>query len=184
MRFNKIIGVDVDLTVCDSVTPWKDWYRKLTGHDITDEISEVNNDLQDLMKHHSDPLSFWKKTDLYDNIKPYKEAVEVLTHLSELGYTIVFVSSCFPEHENSKKMFLKRHFPFASGFISTSDKQFVQMDFFIDDYKKNLKLVQSHQPRCNCFHIKSGINKEDGFPFGDWEKFEEMVLQSENNEFH
>jgi len=177
---NKIIGVDVDLTLCDSVTPWQNWYRDLTGHDISEEIDEVNNDLQDLMKRHNDPLSFWKKPDLYDKIPPFQDAIDVLQRLSDRGYTILFISTCFPEHENSKRMFLKRHFPMGSGFISTSDKQYITMDWFIDDYKKNLKAVQAHQPECNCFHIKSGINKADGFPFGDWDEFESMILASED----
>ncbi len=182
-EIDKIIGVDVDLTVCDSVTPWKAWYAKLTGHDISKEITEVNNDLQDLMKRHSDPLSFWKKDDLYDDIEPFEIAIKVLTKLSDMGFTIVFVSSCFPEHENSKRMFLKRHFPMSSGFVSTSDKQFVKMDYFIDDYKKNLKLVQLWQPECRCFHVESGINKPDGFPFGDWDTFFEMILLDLNGDF-
>lgn len=175
-----IIGVDVDLTVVDSLNPWITWYRDLTGHDITEEISSVNNDLQDLMKRHSDPLAFWKKPDLYDKLEPFEEAITVLRNLHEQGHTIIFVSTCFPEHENSKRMFIQRNFPFSSGFISTGDKQFVKMDVFIDDYKKNLVQVKTIQPDCFCYHFDSGINTKGRYEYGDWDRFQELVNRLEN----
>lgn len=176
----KIIGVDIDLTVVDSVTPWKDWYLKLTGHDLGDEISNVNNDLQALMHKHSDPLSFWKDTELYDDLTAFEDSIRILKKLHSEGYNIVFVSTCFPEHENSKKMFCQRNFPFMSGFISTADKQFVKMDYFIDDYKKNLRLVKSYQPECGVFHIRSDINsKSDEFTYGSWDDFYSFIYECE-----
>lgn len=173
-----IIGVDVDLTVVESVDPWRAWYEKLTGHDLG-EITDVNNDLQSLMHKHSDPLAFWKQKDLYDDMEAFQHAINTLSLMHEKGAIIIFVSSCFPEHESSKRMFLQRNFPFMEGFISTSDKQFVKMDYFIDDYKKNLRAVKEFQPECGCFHIQSKINSKGEFPYGDWTTFFEFIVQNE-----
>ena len=178
MDHSRIIGVDVDLTVVESVDPWKEWYFKLTGHDIG-EITNVDNDLQSLMHRHHNPLEFWEKSDLYDEMQPFTEAVNILQMLHDEGFTIIFVSSCAPEHERSKRMFCQRHFPFMAGFVSTPDKQFVKMDYFIDDYDKNCKLVQDLQPDCGVFQIQSKINEKSDFMFGDWVMFYKFIQDLE-----
>lgn len=176
----KIIGVDVDLTVVDVVygeNGWLKWYHDLTGHNLEQEISTDNNDIERYMKAHDDPMAFWRKHDLYDKHSVYPDAVDVLTDLYiNHGVKIVFVSACYPEHETSKRMLIRRSFPFEHGFVSTRDKGFVKMDYFIDDYKKYLQHVKDAQPECKVFQIKSSLNKPAGFPFGDWYDFKEMIL--------
>ena len=177
---NKVIGVDVDLTVCDVVTDWIKWYKDLTGHDISDDISTTNNDLEKVMHKHSDPLSFWKKPDLYDKTQAFPDAVKVLTGLYNDGYDIIFISSCFPEHETSKRMFCQRSFPFMAGFISTSDKQFINMDYFIDDYSKYLTKVFEYNSKVKCYHIKSDINSAKRmFDYGGWNQFDRFVRRDD-----
>jgi len=174
-----IIGIDVDLTVVDSVTPWKEWYKKLTGHDISDEIDTTDYNLEKLMKMHNDPLAFWRKSDLYDNLEAYKDAVEYINVLKEEGHIILFVSSCMPEHEQSKRMFLQRNFNF-DGFISTHDKQYVDMDFFIDDYDKNLNAVSNFRSDCKCFRIDSEVNRSAPTKFrnGNWKQFYDFIQEN------
>jgi len=173
----KIIGVDVDLTVVDTVSPWTEWYFKLTGHDIG-EITSENNDIENLMHNHSDPLLFWKDPKLYDELCPIYGAVETLQKLKDEGYEILFISSCFPEHETSKRLFLRRWFNFDHGFVSTSDKQYIKCDFFIDDFKKYCKLVSEKQPECKVFQINSGINNKSDFEFGNWDDFYDFVQKN------
>jgi 5'(3')-deoxyribonucleotidase len=173
---NKILAVDVDLTVVDTVTPWKQWYTKLTGHDLG-EISSENNDLENMMKRHADPLVFWKDPKLYDELPPIPEAVEYLGKLNELGIDIIFVSACFPEHEQSKRMFVDRSFPYNKGFISTADKSYVRCDYFVDDYKKYCKQMGE---LAIVFHIKTELNSpSEEFPYVTWKEIYEMIKDME-----
>jgi len=167
---NLIIGVDVDLTVVDSVKPWKQWYKNLTGHDIG-EVTRENNDIEALMHQHSDPLSFWKGP-IYDDLEAFPEAIQVLTELHNRGYRIVFISACFPEHIESKRMMLMRNFKFPHGFISTHDKEYCKVDYFIDDYSKYCGKVSQYNPDCKVFQFKTEINTNSGlYHYGSWEDF-------------
>ena len=182
MAYPPIIAIDVDLTVVDTVTPWKEWYTKLTGHDLG-EITSENNDLETLMKQHNDPLKFWRKPDLYDDLKPIPEAELYIHELKKLDTEIVFVSACMPEHEESKRMFLRRNFKFQHGFVSTSDKQYVKCDYFIDDYKKYCEMMIGNS---KVFQIKTSLNSPDiegRFPYVDWEEiYEHIKLDLEQGE--
>ncbi len=166
MKIRKILAVDVDLTVVDAVTPWVGWYKNLTGEDLGD-ISSENNNLEEMMHAHHDPLEFWKKKDLYDNLEPFSSAVLYLKALSKY-VDIIFVSACKPEHEQSKKFFLKRNFPYMKGFISTHEKHFIKCDYFVDDYKKYIREVS--ETGAKCYQIKSQLNSSsDGeFPYMEW----------------
>lgn len=175
----KIIAIDVDLTVVDSVSPWKQWYTNLTGHDLG-EITSDSNDLETLMKNHNDPLQFWRKPDLYDSMEPIKEAVLYIGLLKDLGFTIIFVSACMPEHEQSKRFFLQRNFPYMDGFISTGDKSFIRCDYFVDDYKKYCRQMLPH---ADVFHIKTEINSAcDEFPYVDWYQIYNSIKEKETND--
>ena len=68
MSNRPVLLVDVDLTVVDSLSPWVEWYTNLTGHSIDEDIQSVSWNVENLMHNHDDPLSFWKKPDLYDNL--------------------------------------------------------------------------------------------------------------------
>lgn len=166
-----LLAVDVDLTVVDPVTTeygWVKWYHEQTGHDIYEDVIGKEFHLDELMHNHHDPMIFWKNPHMYDKLEPMPDSVRVLKELSE-KYTIAFVSHCFPEHHHSKHLFLKRHFPFMSGFIDTGDKHLVRPDVFIDDYAKYLRQVKEFNPDCRCIKIKSSINnKSDDFEFLDW----------------
>ena len=103
-----IIGVDVDLTVVDTLTEWLNWYERETGHKIK-SFEGLSWNINRLMVNHKDPMSFWRQGDLYDGLKPLKNSVEVLEKLSQ-NHQVVFVSHCEPEHEFSKRKFLDKYF--------------------------------------------------------------------------
>ena len=171
-----IIGVDIDLTIVDTLTPWIEWYKKLTGNDLKNDVVGMVYNIEDLMKSHRDPLEFWRRPDLYDDLEPIPDAVEVLNELKRQGHTIIFISSCFPEHENSKRYFLQRNFDF-DGFISTSDKHFVKCDHFIDDYNKYLDKIKDFYPDTKTFRINTILNENNPSKHatGDWYDFLRFV---------
>jgi len=174
----KNIMIDVDLTVVDVVKDWVLWYENITGHDISKAcVREVYN-LQDLMVEHDDPMSFWRQPNLYDNEIPINGSVEVIKRL-KTKFNIIFVSSCLPEHESSKRKFLDKFFG-KVPFISTSSKEFVRADFFIDDYRGYLDAVNEN--KTECFQIQTKYNKVETdlniYPNGNWYDFEKFVEKS------
>lgn len=173
----KVILVDVDETVVPSVRHWVQWYKDLTGHDLFDDLKDENGKTKDLlasMHNHDEPMKFWKQPDLYQQMLPRKHSVEVLERLSK-DFDIVFVSASMPEHTESKGFFLKKFFPFHSGFVSTADKEFVRGDVFIDDYKKYLDMVQDYQPDCLCIHIKTMLSNKGKYPLLGWLEIEDYI---------
>lgn len=171
----KILAIDVDLTVVDSLSFWKNWYTKITGHDLG-EVSSENNDVETFMKYHDDPLEFWRKADLYDDMMPLTEATKYVKKLKELGLEIIFVSSCYPEHERSKRFFLQRNFPYMDGFISTSDKNYVKCDYFVDDYEKYCRQMLG---KAMVFQIKTELNSpsKGEFPYVEWWEIYEYIRE-------
>ena len=173
----KILGIDVDLTVVDSLTPWVEWYDKLTGHDISEEMKKLDYGIEELMHMHSSPLDFWRKPDLYDSLEPFKDAKINIDILSE-HFDIVFFSSCFPEHTQSKEFFIQRNFPYRKGFIATSNKGFVRCDYYVDDYGKYLKQVKEGNPNCTTYQIATDLN-QDKLTY-TWEQIKDEIFIKEN----
>lgn len=154
IKHRKIIAVDIDGTVVDSISPWITWYEKLTGHDIVEEVQNSVWNLDKLMHFHDSPMDYWKQPNLYDDLEPTPESKKALDGLSK-DYDIIFVSSCFPEHTKSKEFFVKRNFPYHKAFINAHFKGYTRCDYFIDDYKKNLEQFPDY---VKTFHIQSVIN--------------------------
>ena len=161
---NKVIAVDVDLTVVDSLSPWFDWYYKRTNHSIMEDLNQLIDkggkvEADKLMHMHHQPNEYWHQEDLYDNLTPIKGCIDVLKELST-EYDIIFVSHSFPKHTNSKELFIKRFFPFYKAFISTKAKGYVNADIFIDDYEPFLDSIAEINPDCELIMHKSVYNKD------------------------
>lgn len=162
----KVIAVDVDLTVVDTLNPWLKWVEKYTGgrkvrnesgqYDLVPEMKEL---LEAADNGHINPFSFWKDDCLYRDLQPLPGSLSALHSLSRQSH-IVFVSSCVPEHTRSKELFLKKWFPFAEGFISTTEKHFVGYDILIDDKIEHLQLGKIQRP--NAQHLLFTGVRADG----------------------
>lgn len=171
----KVVGIDVDLTVVDMITPWLQWYNQETGENLTlDDLKGYEYHIQDLMTKHKNPLSFWEKEDLYDNLSPMPEVKKYIDNLSKY-FKIVFISSCFPGHYKSKENFLKRYFSYAD-FIATHSKEYIDVDYFIDDYKKYIDAVYERSKQrgriTKCLKVKNPLS--DGF---EWEDIFDFIIQ-------
>lgn len=141
-----VLAIDVDLTLVDSLTPWLESVRtehgairlELLPSPQPDEALDLVPWLQDMGV--KDPLSYWKCGDLYDEMKVnssfimfYRELVSSLKFHTGKEVETIVVSSCFPEHESSKRELVKSVFGDKTPFISTSAKHFVDFDLIIDD---------------------------------------------------
>ena len=157
-----LIGIDVDGTVVDTFSKWIEYIKDNHGVELSMEDDE------ELLNEY---LHFWEQFDLYDDLELIEDAKESIDFLSR-NNRIVFISSCFSEHEESKKNFIKKHFPYAD-FIATSDKQKVPVKVMIDDYKGYLKKFDDDVLK---IQIKNGYTKgnDPKFLHLSWKEIKEL----------
>lgn len=172
----KILFCDVDSTVVDTLNDWINWYEYKTKHFIDHIISHDNDNVEKIMNNDLiDPLDYWRRTDLYDNLKPINQCVDVLKEFKNI-YDIIFISDCFNEHINSKRKFLKKHFPFIDKFIvSKGNKGKHYCNIIIDDYYKNLDQFDNS---CKKILKMTRTNGKNGFykPL-DWSEIYKNIKQ-------
>lgn len=163
----KLIACDVDLTVVDTLTPWLKWFESIVGLPVNNEdheydlVPEMRQLIHKAGVPYFDPMKYWHNPNLYDNLEPLNGSVMVLEALSKTS-DIVFVSSCVPEHMESKLNFLKRNFYFMKGFLSTHDKHFVDYDLLIDD--KIEHILKGYEYRPYADHLLFTGVRADGQP--------------------
>lgn len=131
-----VIAFDFDLTFADSLSPWLRWVNASGANPPVTMDSIVGKG--DLVPYFDalgvkDSWEYWILPNLYDDMEPMKNAVEVLQALKDRGHTVICVSACTPEHLASKKRMIEKYVPFIDGFIDTHDKQFVDFDVIVDD---------------------------------------------------
>lgn len=156
---NKIIAVDVDLTVVSTDEDFYNWcltgipkdqqvnhsHEKMLNRVRTEQglyYPEIPYNLLKLDEFkNAEKLNIsnmWNNSELYDSKEPIKGSVETLHKLKLKGFDIVFVSVCFSGHLDSKVRFLEKHFPFMEGMISTELKHLVRCDYIIEDRSEHL----------------------------------------------
>lgn len=141
-----VLAIDVDLTLVDSLTPWFSSVSCEHGAVRLELLEKPQpDDVVDLVPWFesmgvADPLSYWKQANLYDKMKPNRsfilfcrDLIERLQFHTGKKVSPIIVSSCFPEHEASKRDFVKPIFGDEVPFISTSAKHMVDFDLIIDD---------------------------------------------------
>lgn len=141
-----VLAIDVDLTLVDSLSTW---FRAVSSPKSEIKITEVPTpqpdqvvDLAPWLEERGvvDPLRYWMGSDIYDHtpvngsfIQFYNDLCQALEDVTGKRVETIVVSSCFPEHENSKRDLVKRTFDANTPFISTSAKHMVDFDLIIDD---------------------------------------------------
>ena len=144
----RLLGIDVDGVVVDTLTLYK----------------QASPNLED-------PLDFWRDENLYDNLVPMEGAVKKLGLLSKY-FGIVFVSRLKGNHHRSKVYFLKKHFPFMTGFVGSHEKWILNDSLvaMIDDLPDNLKgFDPDKRVWFNSESLVSSLPM--GFTLNSWEDF-------------
>lgn len=161
-----IIGIDVDQTIVDSHTEWLNWMYNRIGREI--DMNELHSTHWDFDKE-----DFWRNPKLYDNYEPCQNSTSIIKQLMK-EHHVVFISSCFPSHVESKYKFLKTHFGNDISFIDTYYKYRFKCDVFIDDSTKQLRrMQQTHNSIClkvNLPHIQS-----DEFQKMSWDEIYDYI---------
>lgn len=147
---NKILAVDVDLTVVDSAFHWWKWLEEKTNAGLSYDLVSRYYDftipyapLWASMGLSGTPLDFWRGEHVYDQMTPLEGSVEALMNIKKLGWNICFVSALKGLHHKSKYEFLERNFPFMDGFAGTKEKWMVNADAIIDDRNRFLNMFNS-----------------------------------------
>lgn len=148
-----LIGVDVDLTLVPTDGAWWNWmeamYRVNGDFTLPEEHPKNGRLFYDLGKyfpepgkHMLKPKDFWEDPYLYDRLRPYGHAMDVLKKWVKQGHQIAFISMCHKGHQASKVRFLKRwtqdfmdldDHSQGHGFYATHFKGNINCDVMIDD---------------------------------------------------
>lgn len=161
-----IILLDIDDTVVDMTTLWKEWYYKESGYELL-----IDNDVFafNTQQSHVDPLIFWSNNTLYDNLKPHQKAIDFVNTFKD-KFDIVFCSWCYVEHKKSKEDFIKKYFG-KYPFIDTKYKEYVKCDFMIDDRISFLKKSKEFNRDNRSFiHLNNNHNQKSDFMYLDWDQ--------------
>jgi len=202
MNDKTAILVDVDLTIVDSGTPWKDWmesvYHVAADHDLMEQDQNSTEGLLDynLSKYFPTrctkaigPFEFWEDPHLYDKLQPMQGAVDAIKKLYDAGHPIRFVSFCKKGHFSSKVRFLKRNFPFLDidkgsdgcGFYATKYKAGVKGGVIIDDRNAFLNQFPDEviKVKFDTPYTQDEEPRENyDFISGDWDKICEFLMDT------
>ncbi len=172
------LALDVDLTTVDTLTPWLLWAgaKESEVQGILDEIAEDTRSKKSQYMYFyrdcdyitkinpelEDPLEYWRTLD-YETLTPYAEfqpaMAKIPQHFENKGVElqVIVVSSCFPEHLESKKRAIEKWLDgFNPKFIATNDKEFVDFDLLIDD--NALIYSKCFQAGKNCLLFPSELS--------------------------
>lgn len=146
----KILSCDVDDVVVSP--PWKEWIEKHPNQDR---------------------LDFWRAEDLYDNLFPIESSIIKLAELSD-HFKIVFTSKLKGMHHRSKVMFLKKYFPFMTGFIGTHEK-WILNDSVVAHIDDKLQMLQGFDLHKRILYDTVHPQEswcEVGYVVKDWKSFD------------
>ena len=160
---------DVDCTLLDPIFQENGWYWYLqrnsnapySEEEFRKEIDKTEGVIEyDLGRYFPDiprneSFAFWQDPNLYQKLKPYEDAVEVLTKLGQ-KHKIVFVSYCKQFHQKSKYQMLHDTFKVNLpedhfAFLATREKWAVSGDVIIDDRHEFLNQFNG---RKDCLKVK------------------------------
>lgn len=166
----RILLVDVDLVVAPSDVHWREHLGQKHGYV---KCPMTNYNFGSYYPHVENAYSFWKDLDYFD-MKPIEGSVEKLKALSQY-FQIVFLSAekCGYSSKN-KKSWLKEHYNFLTGYVSTEEKWLLNNDKvvgLIDDRLDNLKGFDHHKRIIYKTRFDQNIECDVAYTIEDWESF-------------
>lgn len=166
----KILLVDVDLVVAPSDVHWREHLGEKHGYV---KCPMTNYNFGSYYPHVENAYSFWKDLDYFD-MKPIEGSVEKLKALSQY-FQIVFLSAekCGYSSKN-KKSWLKEHYNFLTGYVSTEEKWLLNNDRvvgLIDDRLDNLKCFDYNKRIVYKTRFDQNIDCPVAYTIEDWESF-------------
>ena len=134
------IGIDYDSTLFNTIDVWIDLYNKKYNDKLTINDFKFWDIHKSLPKEKSNKFySILDNNELWENIKPLNNAVEVVKDLNE-EYEVYIITATHHNHIKIKSEILLKYFPFIEykQIISCYYKQIINVDIMIDDNLENL----------------------------------------------
>jgi 5'(3')-deoxyribonucleotidase len=157
MKNQARVGIDVDQTIVDTETLWTAWLKE-------NPTKTVDN--------------FFQRAHLYDKINVNSVIITQIEKLSKIA-DVIFISSCFEEHIESKKQMLDRAF---SDFMDvklfvSKTKYEIPVDYMIDDREK----VLNNMPK-NTLCLKADLPgvRSEKYPVLSWEEIYDTIKKDIN----
>lgn len=194
------IAVDVDGVLCDVEKTWIDWLS-LKYSDFIDDKNDFIKKMYECKTFHLndyiltlfnkkndvniDEISdFWKNNTLYDLVEPREYSVECITKLVEHGHDVLFVSSCYPEHQRSKYRWLRKHYNLNTLVACPSDYKHLlpSFDIFIDDRPETIANLVKYTNTKKILQYKTSfinleiINAPNVTLVSSWEDIEKILF--------
>ena len=173
---SKILALDIDETVVQMWWHWKWWCFDSFG--VTPEQDNNCGFDYNLCNIFGEmAIDFWSDKDLYYNISPMENSVEVLEKMKSKGWQIGFVSYTKKGHFESKCDWVNKHFPFRDFIHCTKEKGFTRCTHFADDRNKYLnqqpdgvKLIKMQTPL-----TQDELLLREHFVVNNWFEFEKLI---------
>ncbi|RYY51350.1 MAG: hypothetical protein EOO06_01060 [Chitinophagaceae bacterium] len=177
---NRIIGIDVDLTVCPSDRGWWKWlYEKSLSQSDTfpyfDQCTveaPFKYNLAEYYENKDSAFDYWRTLE-YSQFEPLQGSVEKLEQLSKY-FDIVFISAIKGLHNKEKYYWLKKHFPEMKGYIATKEK-FLMNDSVVamtDDRLDNLQGFDHHKRVLYKTPYEQYVECSVGYTIESWESLD------------
>lgn len=137
----KIVFVDVD-DVCALIhNEWLKRYNRDYNDDL--KVERITNwGMNEFVKPECGAkiYKYLSDPDLYDYIPVREGALKGINTLRELGYRVLFATSCVPGMFENKFNWLKKHdfLKDEKDYITVSDKSLLMGDYMIDDCYENV----------------------------------------------
>lgn len=151
------VGIDIDNTIWDLVSPWIEWYNLLYLDDIKyEQITKYN--FSDITSKATEKELFeiLHIPEFWNYVKPYNDSYDVLKKFND-EFELYIVTKTSYKTPTKKFDNFFNYFPFLSEkqLINTSNKSILNVDTLIDDYPKNLEGINTYK-----FLIDTPYNKE------------------------
>ena len=164
----RILGVDVDLTVCPSDDGWREWLGRHYGY-VKCPMTEYN--FGHYYKHVEDPFEYWRTLE-YSQFQPIKGSVEKLKALNQY-FDIAFITATKGKHAKEKYYWCQQHFPFMIGFMATKEKWLMNDSIvaMIDDRMDNLCPFEYSKRILYETPYTQTVDCPVAYTIKDWESF-------------
>lgn len=156
------IMVDIDDTICNMQQTAIAIFNK--KYNTSYSMNDFHDyDVKSCMPigHATKMIEIYGQTGLYDEVKPFKDAHDVLQKLINDGHQVYLVTNAIPKTYGEKVEFVKRYFPFIDDahIIAMKHKHLFRCDLMIEDNLQNL-LAKPYYHRI-CFDMPWNKNVKD-----------------------
>lgn len=137
----KRIAIDFDETLFPTLEKVIEIYNK--RHCTNLELSQITTySLYDCLDRNmaDELIELFCEKEVYDNLQPYKGAVEAIKFLVEQGYEVYIATATNVKNMEWKEQLLQKYFPFVpkDNLIRIHNKALLNVDMLIEDSMRNL----------------------------------------------